>query len=126
MVRVTRVGGVVFCSYTLWWGPWGGHETAPWHLLGGDLAARLYQRRHGLPPKNRFGQSLFAATVAQGLTWARARPDVQILDVIPRYLPWWAAPIMRVPGLREVAAWNVALALRRCEGPPAAHPSRTQ
>jgi SAM-dependent methyltransferase len=38
MLRVTKPGGVVFCSYTLWWGPWGGHETSPWHLLGGPNA----------------------------------------------------------------------------------------
>jgi SAM-dependent methyltransferase len=123
MVRVTRVGGVVFCSYTLWWGPWGGHETAPWHLLGGDRAARIYERRHGRPPKNRFGESLFAATVGQGLGWARGRPDVQILGVVPRYLPSWAAPVMRVPGLREVVAWNVALVLRRGGGQDAAGPA---
>ena len=27
MLRVTRPGGTVFLSYTVWWGPWGGHET---------------------------------------------------------------------------------------------------
>ena len=30
MVRVTRSGGTVFLSYTPWWSPHGGHETAPW------------------------------------------------------------------------------------------------
>ena len=38
MVRVTKPGGLVFVSYTVWWGPWGGHETAPWHYLGGRFA----------------------------------------------------------------------------------------
>src|SRR4051795_13519055 len=33
MLRVTRPGGVAFISYTSWYGPWGGHETAPWHFL---------------------------------------------------------------------------------------------
>ena len=45
MVRVTRPGGLVFISYTVWFGPWGGHETAPWHFLGGDRARRRYRRR---------------------------------------------------------------------------------
>ncbi len=36
MVRVTRPGGITFVSYTVWFGPWGGHETAPWHYLGGQ------------------------------------------------------------------------------------------
>ena len=35
MLRVTRSGGTVFLSYTVWFGPHGGHETAPWHFLGG-------------------------------------------------------------------------------------------
>ena len=43
MVRVTRPGGLVFISYTTWYGPWGGHETAPWHFLGGRYAARRYR-----------------------------------------------------------------------------------
>src|SRR5690606_39471967 len=38
MLRVTRPDGVVFLSYTVWFGPWGGHETAPWHFLGGRHA----------------------------------------------------------------------------------------
>ncbi len=50
MVRVTRPGGTVFLSYTVWWGPWGGHETSPWHLLGGHRARRRYVRRKGHEP----------------------------------------------------------------------------
>ncbi|HLK46396.1 MAG TPA: class I SAM-dependent methyltransferase, partial [Acidimicrobiales bacterium] len=48
-VRVTRPGGLVYLSYTVWWGPWGGHETSPWHLLGGRFALRRYTRKHGHP-----------------------------------------------------------------------------
>src|SRR5690606_36040886 len=47
MVRVTRRGGLVVIAYTLWWGPWGGHETAPWHYFGGHRARRRYARKHG-------------------------------------------------------------------------------
>jgi len=64
MLRVTRSGGTVFISYTVWFGPHGGHETAPWHYLGGMRARRRYRRRHGHEPKNRFGESLFRVTVA--------------------------------------------------------------
>lgn len=35
MLRVTRPGGVVIISYTLWWGPFGGHEMGLTHYLGG-------------------------------------------------------------------------------------------
>lgn len=113
MVRVTRPGGLVFCSYTLWLSPWGGHETAPWHYAGGHYAARRYTRRHGHPPKNVFGSSLFAVSAARALRWVAGREDVEVIQVLPRYHPWWAWWVVRVPGLREVVTWNLALVLRR-------------
>ncbi len=113
MVRVTRPGGLVFLSYTLWWGPWGGHETSPWHLLGGHRAERWYTGRRGHPPKNRFGTSLFVMTVSEGVAWARSHPGLGDVVVLPRYLPGWMSWIIRVPGLREVLVWNVAIVGRR-------------
>jgi len=112
MVRVTRPGGTVFCSYTLWLSFWGGHETAPWHYLGGHRAARRYARRHGQPPKNVYGASLFAVSAARVLRWARRRPDVELVAALPRYHPWWAWWVVRIPGVREIATWNLALVLR--------------
>lgn len=113
MVRVTRPGGLVFLSYTLWWGPWGGHETAPWHYLGGRRAARRYERRQGRPPKNVFGESLFAVTAAAGLRWARTQRDTDVVALVPRYLPRWSWWVLRVPLLREVVTWNLAIVLRK-------------
>jgi SAM-dependent methyltransferase len=113
MVRVTRPGGTVFLSFTAWLGPWGGHETAPWHYLGGAYARERYRRRHGREPKNRFGESLFAVGVGDALRWARRCPQVEVVDAFPRYHPWWARSTVLVPGLREVATWNLALVLRR-------------
>ncbi len=113
MVRVTRPGGTVFLSFTSWLSPWGGHETAPWHYLGGGYARRRYRRRYGREPKNRFGESLFPVGVGEALRWARDCPEVTVLDAFPRYHPWWARPAVEVPGLREVLTWNLALVLRR-------------
>ncbi len=113
MLRVTRPGGVVFLSFTVWLSPWGGHETAPWHYLGGESAARRYARRHGHDPKNRYGISLFPVSVSDALLWARHTPDGELLDAFPRYHPWWARGVVRVPGLRELATWNLAVVLRR-------------
>ena len=115
LVRVTRVGGTVFCSYTLWWGPWGGHETAPWHVVGGEFAARRYRRRHGHKPKNNYGESLFPITADAGIQWARSHGDVKVLAAIPRYLPKSLGWLARVPAVREVACWNLLLILRRRE-----------
>lgn len=113
MVRVCRPGGIVFYSYTLWYGPWGGHETAPWHYVNGDFAARRYARRTGHPPKNIYGTSLFPVSLAAGVRWAGSRPDADIVDVIPRYLPAGAFWVRRIPVVREIVTWNVALILRK-------------
>jgi len=113
MLRVTRPGGVVFLSWTVWWGPWGGHETAPWHYLGGDRARRRYRRRHGREPKNRFGESLFAVSVRDGLRWVRTQTAGDVVAVHPRYNPWWSWWVLRVPLLRELVTWNLVLVLRR-------------
>lgn len=73
MLRVTRPGGLAVLSYTLWFGPFGGHETGLWHyVLGGEGAARRYARIHGHEPKNRFGRSLFAVHCRDGLAWGRS------------------------------------------------------
>lgn len=113
LLRVTRPGGIVFCSFTVWNSPWGGHETAPWHYLGGDWAARRYERRHGRPPKNRFGSSLFAVGVGDALRWADRTRHGALVTAFPRYHPWWSHGVVRVPGLREFVTWNLVVVLRR-------------
>lgn len=116
MVRVTRPGGTVFLSWTVWFGPHGGHETAPWHYLGGLRARRRYLRRHGHEPKNRYGESLFAVTVREGLRWSRqqgASGTADVVAVLPRYNPRWTWWLLRVPGVREVVTWNLVIVLRK-------------
>jgi SAM-dependent methyltransferase len=112
MVRVTKPGGTVFVAFTNWLSPWGGHETSPWHYLGGERAAARYQRRHGRPAKNRYGASLYPVSVAAVLRWARTADGVALVDAVPRYLPGWTRPLLRVPLLREFATWNLLLVLR--------------
>ena len=113
LVRVTRPGGTIFLSFTPWWSPWGGHETAPWHYLGGRRAADRYARRTGHRPKNDFGRSLFGYRASAALRWASNNPDVELILAYPRYHPWWAWWVVAVPGLREVASWNLALVLKK-------------
>lgn len=116
MVRVTAPGGLVFLAYTNWLGPLGGHETSPWHYLGGEYAARRYERKHGKPAKNRYREGLFPLSVGWVLRWtrrARRAGEVEVLAVFPRYHPWWAHWIVRVPGLREFLTANCVIVLRR-------------
>jgi len=113
MVRVTRPGGTVFVAFTNWLSPWGGHETSPWHYLGGEWAARYYQRRSGRPPRNRYGSSLYPVSVAAVLAWARSAEGMVVVDAVPRYLPGWTRLLLRIPLLREFLTWNLLLVLRR-------------
>jgi SAM-dependent methyltransferase len=113
LVRVTRSGGLVVLAYTNWLSPWGGHETSPWHYLGGYPAAERYGRRYGHPPKNQYGAGLYPVSVAAGLRWATSRPDAELVDARPRYLPAYARALLRLPALREIATWNLWLVLRR-------------
>lgn len=113
MVRVTRPGGTVFVSFTPWYSPWGGHETAPWHYLGGGYARRRFQKRTGREPKNRYGETLFPLTINSALHWARHRKTVSLVRALPRYHPWWATWVVHIPGLREIASWNLVMVLRK-------------
>ena len=113
MVRVTRPGGLIYLSFTPWYSPWGGHETAPWHYLGGDRARRRYLRTRGREPKNAYGQTLFAHRVSDALRWAADCADAEVVTALPRYHPRWAWWLTRVPAVREVALWNLALVMRK-------------
>lgn len=113
LVRVTVPGGIVFLSFTPWLSPWGGHETSPWHLIGGRYARRRYRRKNGHEPKNSYGETLFGYRVGQVLDWARQHPDAELLAALPRYHPRWAWWVVRVPVVREFLVWNIVVVLRR-------------
>jgi SAM-dependent methyltransferase len=107
MLRVTKPGGLAVLSYTVWLGPFGGHEMGPTHYFGGARAAARYTRRHGHPPKSNYGSSLFEMSVADGLRWARHNGD--LLAAFPRYHPRWAWWVTNVPLLREFAVSNLVV-----------------
>jgi SAM-dependent methyltransferase len=113
MLRITRPNGIVYVSYTTWLSPWGGHETSPWHYLGGAYAARRFRRVRGRAPKNEYGRTLFAVSAGRMLRWARSQPGAVLVRALPRYHPWWLYWTVRVPGVREIATWNVVLVLRK-------------
>ncbi|PMC61839.1 SAM-dependent methyltransferase [Corynebacterium xerosis] len=116
MLRVTAPGGLVVYSYTIWYGPFGGHEMGLTHYLGGDRARRMYERKHGKRPKNYYGESLFEVGCAEGLAWGREMEragHAELLAAFPRYHPWWAWWMTKVPVLREVAVSNLVLVMRK-------------
>ncbi len=110
MLRVTKPSGLVVLSYTVWLGPFGGHEMGLWHYLGGARAAARYARKHGHPAKNNYGSSLFAVSVADGLDWAASTGA--LVCAFPRYHPSWAWRLTSVPVLREFLVSNLVLVLQ--------------
>lgn len=113
LIRVTRPGGLVYVAFTNWLSPWGGHETAPWHYLGAERARSRYRRRTGREAKHTLGVNLFAVHVGRTLRQVRARDDIALVSARSRYAPFLAEAIPRLPGIREVATWNLLLILRR-------------
>jgi SAM-dependent methyltransferase len=110
MLRVTRPGGLAVLSYTVWLGPFGGHEMGLTHYLGGERAAARYARKHGHPAKNNYGSSLFAVSAAEGLNWAAGTGS--LIAAFPRYHPRWAWWLTSAPVLREFAVSNLVLVLQ--------------
>jgi SAM-dependent methyltransferase len=110
MLRVTRPGGLVVLSYTVWLGPFGGHEMGLTHYLGGARAAARYTRKHGHPAKNNYGSSLFAVSAADGLDWAANTGA--LISAFPRYHPKWAWRLTAIPVVREFLVSNLVLVLQ--------------
>jgi SAM-dependent methyltransferase len=110
MLRVTKPGGLAVLSYTVWLGPFGGHEMGLTHYLGGARAARRYTRKHGHPAKNNYGSSLFEVSAAEGLAFGASTGA--LVAAFPRYHPRWAWWMSRVPLLREFTVSNLVLVLR--------------
>jgi SAM-dependent methyltransferase len=110
MLRVTKPGGLAVLSYTVWLGPFGGHEMGLTHYLGGTRAAARYARKHGHPARNNYGSSLFAVSAADGLNWAASTGA--LVSAFPRYHPRWAWWLTRTPVLREFLVSNLVLVLR--------------
>jgi SAM-dependent methyltransferase len=110
MLRVTKPGGLVVLSYTVWLGPFGGHEMGLTHYLGGARAAERYTRKHGHRPKNDYGSSLFEVSASDGLEWAASTGA--LIAAFPRYHPRWAWWMTAMPGLREFLVSNLVLVLK--------------
>lgn len=110
--RVLRPGGWAYISWTNWYSPWGGHDMSPYHFLGPRLGPELYEKRHGAPRKNAFGEGLWAVHIGPTLRHLRADQTIEITRVEPRYWPQLRV-IMRVPGVREVLSWNCVIWVRK-------------
>jgi SAM-dependent methyltransferase len=110
--RVLRPGGWAWVSWTNWYSPWGGHEITPFHYLGPKWGTAAHRRFRGQPRKNVPGEGLFPVHIGSTMAAVRRQEGLRLIDALPRYWPGqrW---IMKVPALREVAAWNCVLLMER-------------
>lgn len=112
MSRTLRRGGWGYLSWTNWYSPWGGHDMSPYHYLGPERGSRLYEKRHGPPPKNRYGDGLFAVHIGPTIRLVQSREELRVTSIEPRYYPW-AKAMMKIPGVRELASWNCLIRFER-------------
>ena len=113
--RILKSGGWGYISWTNWYSPWGGHDMTPYQYLGPERGPKLYEKRHGPPRKNPYGDGLWAVHIGPTLRYVRGRPRLRVTGVEPRYWPQLRV-IMRVPGLRELASWNCVIRVERTAG----------
>ncbi len=112
LARVLKPGGWGYLSWTNWYSPWGGHDMTPYQFLGPDRGPKLYEKRHGPPRKNRYGEGLFAVHIGPTLKLVRARTDIAVERVEPRYWPQLRL-IVNIPGVREVLTWNCLIRFKK-------------
>jgi hypothetical protein len=88
---------------------------SPYHLLGRRFGPWLYEKRKGSDHKHKVGENLFPLHIGRVLRMVRARSDVRVEKVEPRYWPF-ASFITRIPGFREVFTWNCVIRMHKIEG----------
>jgi SAM-dependent methyltransferase len=125
IARVLRPGGWAYVSWTNWLSPFGGHAIAPFHYLGAERGERVYRRVLGPPKgKNLPYDGVWPLAIGTVLEHLDGRPALEITSLEPRYYPGLRA-VMRIPGVREVVAWNCVIRLRRRGDHPTAAAERS-
>jgi arabinofuranan 3-O-arabinosyltransferase len=113
LTRVLEPGGIGYLAFTPWLSPWGGHETSPWHYLGGERALRRYERRTGRDAKNRYGTNLFPLHIPSVRSWFEANRRITVLWQGPRYWPPSWHWVGRAGAVGEAVSWNHLVIFRR-------------
>ena len=110
--QLLKPGGKLYLSWTNWLSLWGGHEFSPFHYLGTRRGYRLYDRIVGRKRKHTPFENLFPTYIGEVLRRIRENPRLELLCIAPRYYTEFPF-IMRIPGVREFAAWNCAMLIGR-------------
>jgi len=114
VVRLLRPGGWCYLSFPPYYSPWGGHQFAPFHLLGEGPALRLYRLRHrdasDISYAKAFGSwGLYKRTI-KGTRRLLGEFPLQVRDISSRWLPVNTA---KWPVLGEFLTWHVQFLLQK-------------
>ncbi len=124
-LRVLKPGGYLYLSFPPYYSPIGGHQFAPYHLLGQQFAIRMAVKRglYNDQPwlRERFVQNpddYSGAFGSWGLYKMTVRKARQIIDRLPvstikqatRYFP---IDVSSIPLLGEFLTWHVQFLLRK-------------
>jgi len=110
--KLLRPTGRFYLSWTNWLSPWGGHDFSPFHYLGPRTGHRIFDRLVGRKRIHTPYETLYPTYIGSVLRAIRRSPELEILQVAPRYYPelrW----ITALPGLREFLTWNCAVLIAR-------------
>jgi 2-polyprenyl-3-methyl-5-hydroxy-6-metoxy-1,4-benzoquinol methylase len=108
--KILNDGGTLFLSWTNWLSLWGGHEFSPFHYLGVNAGYRIFDKVVKKPRKHTPFVNLYPTYIGNTLRTVRSIPDLRIKAIAPRYYTELSF-LMRIPLIREFAAWNCALLL---------------
>lgn len=115
--RVLRPGAWGYVSWTNWYSPWGGHAVAPLHYVGAERSLRWWRRMFGEPKGHNLPlRNVWPTYIGRTMAWVEQRRGLRLVESYPRYWPWLRV-IMKVPGVREVLAWNCVLHVERTVHP---------
>jgi SAM-dependent methyltransferase len=125
ILRILKKNGVAYLSYPPFYSPRGGHQFAPFHLLGERFALRIAKNRglftnyawlkQKFPAQPSSFADAFGTWGLYPLTIARIKREIQkmpveLLECSTRWLP---INFSRVPILGEFLTWHVQFLIRK-------------
>lgn len=104
--------GRLYLSWTNWLSPFGGHDFAPLHYLGGRRGQWLFDKLVRRHRNHTIYENLFPTYIGRVLKLIRQTPNLVLLRSAARYYTEFSF-VLRIPVVREFLAWNCALLIGR-------------
>ena len=82
-------------------------------MVSGDYARRRYVKQNGQEPFNRYGVNFFKLRPHQMMHLVRARRDLVVYSMGPRFLPTSWRWLLRVPLLRDAVVQDLVVVVER-------------